>query len=184
MKAALKKNILIGIFSVAALLLLAAVGWFVYFKFQFTTYEDAQYKFTIEYPKNWQVIIHPKENVAVVFVRPKDTALDTIQENFNVTIQPLPEGMYSLGPFTATIKNQMAAVFGKRVLMKDGAIKIGWRDGHELIVDAPEPDHLKMINAWVLRSTQVCILTFLGDLNKYPQDALTIHEMIYSLQLQ
>jgi len=184
MDAALKKNILIGILAVLALLLLAAVGLFVYFKLQFTTYQDDQYHFSMEYPKTWQVIVHPKENVAVVFVRPKDTALDTVQENFNITVQDLPKGVYALDPFTAIIKNQMTAVFADKVHMTDAPIKIGWRDAHELMVDAPQPDHLKMVNAWVLRSTQAFILTFLGDLNKYPQDRLTIYEMIHSLQLQ
>jgi hypothetical protein len=41
-----------------------------------------------------------------------------------------------------------------------------------------------MVNAWVLRSNQAFILTFLGDMNKYAKDSLLVNEMIRSLQLQ
>ena len=51
-------------------------------------------------------------------------------------------------------------------------------------IEAPKPDHLKMVNAWVLRSNQAYILTFLGEMNKYAKDGPLVDEMIRSLQLQ
>src|SRR5579863_4738200 len=108
-----KKTILIVIASCAGFLLLLAAGWFVYFNAQFSVYQDDQYKFSIKYPKTWKVLIHPPQaNVAVIFLRPKDTALDTLQENFNVTIQPVQDDIFTLAAFSAKIKLQMTAVFG------------------------------------------------------------------------
>jgi len=181
----LKKKILIGIASAAGLVLLAAVGWFLYFHAQFSLYQDAQYKFSIKYPNSWKLIKHPQANVAVVFLRPKDTVMDTVQENFNVTIQPVPDTLLSLPVFSAKIKEQMAEMFGKNIqIIEDKPMRWDWRQGHKMIMQAPKPDHLIMVNAWVLRSDQAYILTFLGDMNKYTQDAPWVDEMIRSFELQ
>ena len=185
MEASLKKTILIGIAAAAGLLLLAAIGWFLYFNGQFRVYQDDQYKFSIRYPSTWRVIVHPKPNVAVVFLRPKDTALDTVQENFNVTVQPTPPDIFTLAAFSATVKNQMTAVFGKKInIVEDKPLHWGWREGHMMAVEAPQPDHLRMVNAWVLRADQSYILTYLGDMRKYGKDGLYVNEMIRSLKLQ
>jgi hypothetical protein len=185
MDASFKKKILISIALTAGLLLLAALGGLLYFNAQFGVYQDVRYKFSIKYPKTWRVIVHPQANVAVIFLRPKDTALDTIQENFNVTIQPLPEDIFTLAPFSARIKKQVTGVFGKSInIVEDKPLQWGWREGHEIALEAPEPDHLKMINAWVLFRNQAYILTFLGDMNKYAKDGPLVNEMIRSLQLQ
>lgn len=184
MEASLKKNILIGIASTAGVLLVAALGWFLYFNAQFSVYQDDQYKFSIKYPKTWKVVVHPQPNVAVVFLRPKDTALDSLQENFNVTIQPVSEEDRVLAVFSGNVKKQMTAVFGQYIhIVEDRPVHWGWREGHRMSIEAPTPDHLRMVNAWVLRSNQAYILTFLGDMNKYAQDSLQVNEMIHSLQL-
>jgi len=185
MEASTKKTILIVIASTAGLLLLAALGWLLYFNAQFSVYQDDQYKFSIKYPNAWKVMVHPQAGVAVIFVRPKDTALDTVQENFNVTIQPLPNDISTLAEFSARIIKQMTGVFGKSInIVEDKQLHWGWREGHKIAFNAPRPDHLKMVNAWVLKDNQAYILTFLGDMNKYGQDSLYINEMIRSLQLQ
>jgi hypothetical protein len=187
MKATLKKHILIGIFSVAALLLLAAGVYFLYFKAQFSVYQDDEYKFSIKYPKTWKVVIHPEPNVAVLFLRPKDTAMDKMQEDFNVTVQPLPEDILTLAAFSAAVKRQTTGVFKKSKLVEDKPLQWGWRQGHQMVLeDDPKSgiDHFALVNAWVLRSNQAYILTFLGDTDKYPQDKPLINEMISSLKLQ
>ena len=186
MQASLKKTILIVIASSAGFLLLLALGWYIYFNSLFTEYQDGHYKFSIKYPKTWKVMIHPYANVAVVFLRPKDTSLDVLQENFNVTIQQVPVETPDLASFNATVKNQMTAVFGKSInIIVDKPVQWDWRLGHEIVIEAPTPDHLKMVNAWVIRGGhQAYIMTFLGDMNKYTQDQLVVDAMIRSLELQ
>jgi len=185
MDASRKKIILIVIASIAGFLLIAALGIFLYFNSQFSVYQDDRYKFSIKYPSDWRVAIHPQATVAVVFLRPKDTALDTLQENFNVTVQPMPDDLYTLAAFSARIKLQMTAVFGKSInIIEDKPLQWGWHEGHEMVLEAPKPDHLVMVNAWVLFHNQAYILTYLGDMNKYAKDGLLVNEMIRSLQLQ
>ena len=123
--------------------------------------------------------------MAVIFIRPKDTPMDTMRENFNVTVQPVPVGFISLPAFSAKIKEQMTAVFGKSIqIVEEKPLQWGWRQGHEIVFKAPHPDHLVMVNAWLLRSDQAYILTYLGDMDKYAQDAPWVDEMIRSLHLQ
>jgi nitrogen fixation-related uncharacterized protein len=180
-----KKTILIVIASVAGFLLLAAIFWVLIFKGQFRQYQDDKYKFSIKFPSHWRVLVHPQANVAVVFVRPRDTALDTMSENFNVTVQSAPRGYLTISAFSAAVKRQMTGTFGKSLkVVEDKPIQWGWREGHEMVFEAAHPDHLKMVNAWVLRGDQVYILTFLGDMNKYDKDGIIVDEMIHSLQLQ
>ena len=80
------------------------------------------------------MVIHPQANVAVVFLRPKDTALDTMQENFNVTVQPVPDDILTLSVFSARIKKQMTAVFGKNInIVEDKPLQWGWREGYKMV---------------------------------------------------
>jgi len=184
MKASLKKNILIWVASSAGFLLLTALGLYVYFMLQFNVYQDDQYKFSIKYPKTWKVFIHPKKDVAVIFQRPKDTAFDPFFENFCVVVQPVPDDILTVQAYTATIKKQMLAVFkGNISVVEDKSIQWGWREGHIWSIVAPNPDHLRMDNAWVLRGSQAYLMAYLSDMNKYSQDALYVEEMFRSLQL-
>jgi hypothetical protein len=170
--------------SFAALFVLAC-GWLVYFNLQFSVYNDAQYKFSIRYPKTWKMIVHPRENVAVIFTRPKDTVMDKLQESFNVTVQPLPPEDTDLPSFSEAIKRQMTGVFGKSIdIVEDRSMQWDWHQGHEIVIEAPSPDHLVMVNAWVLSHGQSYILTFFGDLNKYANDLFQVNEMIRSFKLQ
>jgi len=79
----------------------------------------------------------------------------------------------------------MTAVFGKSInIVEDKPVQWSWREGHQISIEAPIPDHLKMVNAWVLRGDQSYILTFLGDMNKYKEDSFVVEEMIRSLELK
>jgi len=186
MKVSIKKIILITIVSVVSSFVLGTIGLLLYFKLQFSVYQDTQYKFSIMYPKTWKVIIHPKKYVAVIFLRPKDTELDVLQENFNVTVQPLPEGIVTLDEFSDRVKSQMIGVFGSHVrFVQYKQLSFGGRyHGYQMALEAPEPDNLKMVNAWTLRDNQSYILTFLGNIDKYAQDSFVVGTMIHSFRLR
>jgi hypothetical protein len=179
-----KKAILTTIAVAAAVLLVTALIWYLYFNSQFLAYQDNQYNFSIRYPKAWQVILHPARDVAVVFRRPKDTALDTFQDNFNVTVQGVTQADNTIGAFSSKVRQQMTAVFGKTIkIVEDRPVQFGWRQGHKMVIEAPDPDHLKMVNAWVLTGGKAYILTFIGDMNRYDDESAVINEMIRSLNL-
>ncbi len=173
------------LWSIPLILVLIALTYLLYLNTQFKVYQDDQYKFSIKYLKSWKMIVHPKPGVAVIFLRPKETALDPMQESFNVTVAPLPKDVFTLEEFSNKIKGQMISVFGSTVhFVEYRPLHWGWRRGIRMSIEAPKPDNLKMVNAWVLRDGQSYIMTFLGNINKYTQDRLIVKIMIGSFRLQ
>jgi len=61
----------------------------------------------------------------------------------------------------------MLGVFGKSIqIVEDKPLQWGWREGHMIAIDSPVPDHLKLVNAWVMRSNEAYIMTYFGDMKK------------------
>ena len=182
-----KKKTLIIIASCAGALLVCAFVWFLFFAGQFKTYYNPQYKFAIKYPGSWFQVKPPKggEAVAVIFVKPKDTALDKINENFNITVQAVPPHLASLQNYSDKIRQQMLAVFKKNIkIVEDKDIKLGGRLGHMINFEAATPDSIQLMTAWVMRKDQAYLLTFLGDMKKFKKNKLLIEEMLRSFELK
>src|SRR5690349_11656654 len=95
-----KRNILITVWSLAAVALLAAAGYFAYyFIYKFPVYENHQLKFSVRYPHEWKKMEGIK-GAAIVFVRPKQSALDIFEPNFSITIQEVPDKIATLSSFS------------------------------------------------------------------------------------
>jgi len=186
-KTSLIKKIFLGIVSIWGVLIFAVIVLAIYYYGLFTVYQDDQYKFSIRYPKTWQIIVHPKPTVAVVFLRPKDTAMDLLQENFSVTVQPLPNGVFTLDEFSDKLKAQMISVYGYRSnvnFVQYSPVNWDWHKGYEMSIEAPKPDNLKMVNAWTVYHNQAYILTYLGNIDKYYFDSVIVDAIIRSFRLQ
>ena len=180
-----KKKILTTVGVMAALIMAAGIVLIVYNAGQFADYQNSSYKFFVRYPKNWQVIESPQPGVAVVFLSPKETALDVFRENINITIQPVPDEIASIKTFSRTIIEQMTAVFKTNIkIIEDKPIAFGGRKGHRLVFEAPKPDNLKAVVAWTIRRDQAYILTFLTTIRKYPQSSSKVEEVLKSFQLK
>ncbi len=180
-----KKNILIAVGVMAALVMAAGIVLIVYHAVQFVDYQNSSYRFSVRYPKNWQVIESPQPGVAVVFLSPKETALDVFRENINITIQPVPDEIASIKTFSRTIVEQMTAVFKTNIkIIEDKPVVFGGRTGHRLVFEAPKPDNLKAVVVWTIRRDQAYILTFMTTMRKYPQSSSKVEEALKSFQLK
>lgn len=180
-----KKNILIAVGVAAALVMAAGIALIVYHAGQFADYQNSSYKFSVSYPSKWQVIESPQPGVAVVFLSPKETALDVFRENINITIQPVPDEIASIKTFSRTITEQMKAVFSANIeIIEDKPFTFGGRTGHRLVFEAPKPDNLKAVVVWAIRRDQAYILTFLTTIRKYPQSSPKVEEALKSFRLQ
>ena len=185
MKTQTTKNILIAVGAAALLVMITAAGWIVYNAIQFTDYNDPAYRFFVRYPAEWQVIKSPQAGVAVVFLSPKESALDVFRENINVTVQPVPDDIASIKTFSRTITEQMKAVFQTNInILEDRPFVFGGRTGHRMVFEAPQPDRLKAMVVWVIRKDQAYILTYITTLRKYPQSSSKVEEVIRSFQLK
>ena len=165
--------------------MLGATAWIVYNAIQFTDYQDPSYKFDLRYPTKWQVIKRPQAGVAVVFLSPKESAMDVFRENINVTVQPVPDDIASIKTFSYTITEQMKAVFQSNIkILEDKPFVFGGRAGHRMVFEAPKPDRLKALVVWTIRKGQAYILTFLTTIRKYPQSSTKVEEVLKSFQLR
>ena len=176
---------MIAVGVMAALVMAAGIVLIVDHAVQFAGYQNSSYRFSLRYPKNWQVIESPQPGVAVVFLSPKETALDVFRENINITIQPVPDEIASIKTFSRTIVEQMTAVFKTNIkIIEDKPVTFGSRTGHRLVFEAPKPDNLKAVVVWTIRRDQAYILTFMTTMRKYPQSSSKVEEALKSFQLK
>lgn len=185
MNTQVKKNILIAVGVMAALVMVAGAVLIVYNAGQFADYQNSSYRFFVRYPKNWQVIESPQPGVAVVFLSPKETALDVFRENINITVQSVPDEIASIKTFSRTIIEQMRAVFKTNIkIIEDKPVAFGGRTGHRLVFEAPKPDNLKAVVVWTIRRDQAYILTFMTIIRKYPKSSSKVEEVLKSFRLK
>ncbi len=186
MDAATKKNVLIGIAALAGVLLLAALGWFIFQASQFATYKDATYKFSIKYPKAWKMVAAPQPGAAVVFVSPKETALDTFQENVNISITPVPPEIATLKNFSDAILMQMKTVFNNLQVKESREIEIkGARKAARVVFVAEKPDKVHVLNIWTVKGgSSAYILTYMAASSRYEKYLPLVEEMIKSFEIK
>ena len=184
MKQETKSLILKILLGALAVVFLAAVGWFVYHLMQFKTYHDNQFKFSIKYPSSW-LMKEGHLGTAVTFVRPKQSGLDVFEPNANITVQEVPDEIATLSSFSATITKQMTAVFKTNIkIVEDKSYTFGNRQGHVLIIDAPNPQNLRAVFVWTIKGSMGYILTFISRLDQYPSLSPTLKEMIQSFEFK
>jgi hypothetical protein len=179
-----KRTTLIILWCFATAILIAgAVWWGVKFS-KTASYHNSQYGFSVQYPRQWQKMEH-YQGTAVAFIRPKQTALDIFQPNVNITIQEVPDQIATLSSFSSTITKQMNVVFKKNISIKeDKDVEFAKRKGHILIVDAPNPSHLKMLFVWTMKGDFAYLLTFMAQTTQYQELLPTINAMIKSFELK
>ncbi len=184
MKPETKKLILMAIWGTMAVVLLAAIAWFVYYLLEFKTFESRQHHFSITYPKDW-LKQEGYAGTVVTFARRKQTALSLFEPNANVTVQEVPDQIATLSSFSAVITKQMTAVFDKNMnIIEDKDFSFGNRLGHRLIVEAPKPQQLKAVFIWVLKGSSAYIFTYMCRMDQYNELLPTMNRMVKSFEFK
>lgn len=179
-----KKNTLIIVWSLAALVLAALLSWFGYQVMTYATHHDKQYKFSVTYPKAWKKM----ENfygAPVAFIRPKKTALDTFEVNVNISVQEVPDHLATMATFSETITQQMTAVFDKNiVVLEDKDIRFANRDGHMLKIESAKPNDAVMLFVWTMKGPFAYIFTFSAQRAQYKEEWSVVKKMMDSFELK
>ena len=185
MEPSTKKRLLIGMVVAAGVLLLAAVVWYLAFVGQFAAYQDGTYGFTIKYPRSWQKAVHPQPGAAVVFVSPKETALDAFQENVNIAVADVPPELATLKSFSAKILEQMTKVFKNIKVVESREVTFGGRRGYRVVFVADKPDAVTILNEWTIKGgDKSYILTYMAMTRQYKTYLPLVEEMIKSFHLK
>ena len=149
---------------------------------RFATYEEKGYGIKIKYPKDWA----RKENqvgTVVVFISPKENAIDPFQENFNIVVQDVATGM-DLKQYTATAILQMKTVFNNVILSDPAPVRVAGRDGMKLEYIVKAEFDLKVIHEWMLKDNHAYQLTFIADKDHFEQYWPTVQTMLNSFQVR
>ena len=178
-----KKIILISIAAVAGTLLLAALVFYVFFQSQFTVYQDTTHGFSVKYPKDWQKLVAPQPGAAVVFISPKETALDVFLENVNISIEPLPEGISNVQGLSEQIILQMTQVFGNMQITGKKAVTFGGRKGYAMVFAVEKPRAMRILNVLtVIGAKNAYVFTYMSMGNRYKTYLPLVTEMIRSFR--
>lgn len=184
MEQATKKKLLIGLAATAAVVLLAALIWLIIFNSQFRVYADRVDRFSIRYPSAWQMVPHPQAGASVVFVSPKETALDTFRENVNISIQDLPMEISSIKGLTDTILLQMTKVFPNIKVAQSLPVEFGGHKGNRVLFVADQPEKVRILTVWTVKgASKAYILTYMATGKAYPTYLPLVEEMIKSFRL-
>ena len=184
MQQATKKKLLLGLAAAGGMLLCAAVLWYFVFISQFSPYYDKTYGFDIQYPVGWQVIRSPNPKVAVVFLSPKENALDVFRENVNITIEDVPAQIANLKSFSDKIILQMTKVFKNVKVRESRPFMFGQRNGYRVVFTADKPDAITILNVWTIKSaSKAYILTYMAISRNYQQYLGLVDVMIRSFKL-
>ncbi len=180
----LKSNIFKWAAICSGILAVAAVGWWFYQNSLLSDYTGRNPSFHIKYPSGWQAMTKPQAGVVAAFVSPKENALDVLQENINITVEPVPDTLSTVASFSQMVTKQMTAVFKTNIkIVEDRPIQFGNRPGHQLVFEAPAPNKLKVLVCWTIKVDKVFILTFLTTMDKYPEQVLLLDRIIKSFEI-
>ncbi len=95
---------------------------------------------SIKYPTDWDIQEYI-QNTVVTFISPYDSEIDTVLENCNVVVEPIPPRTTNLDEYTELIKNQMNSVFKHYIEVKESkSIRFGGRRGHRYIYAGRSPE--------------------------------------------
>lgn len=181
MKQETKRIALVTLWCLAAVVLLVGVGWIGYYFYQFPTYHNNQYRLSVKYPRDWQKM-EQVGGVVVAFVRPKQTAMDIFEPNFNITVQEAPDKIATLTSFSETITKQMKAVFKKTInILEDKECTFANRRGHRLVLLA-SPDNIKAEFVWTIKGSLAYIFTFMAREKQFKELSPAIDAIVESFK--
>lgn len=151
----------------------------------YATYTNKKEGFSIKFPAYWKPIPRPAQGSVIAFVAPKDSELDYVQENVNVSIKVLAEEM-TMERLSKTIGAQITGTFGEQVDVTQAIpIRMGGRAGYRMTFagygkDIPNP--LLYVTAWTAVHEKVYVVTFVGLQKDYPLYEKKVNEIIKSFK--
>ncbi len=169
-------------------LILIAVVVFMYFsKNQFKTFETDAIR--ISYPASWEVKRNLPGGVIVGFVSPRETALDTFQENLTVIVQDLSLNPMSLRIYAQTAEMQIKGFFKEQIAVEfSGPVLVAGMTGHKLVYKGANPNaealNLKAVHIICMKGDLAYQLTFTALTTKFDKYEDVFNRMVSSFQLK
>ena len=153
----------------------------VFILMSWLNYNNANLKFSIKYPEGW--LKQPNTNI-VVFLSPKENAMDAFQENVNVIFQDLSKQPMSLEQYTELTKKQVIDNFGTSAIVVLKNATISGQQGKELIYNMNyQGKKLKVRQCWIIKGKAAYLLTYTAEPEQYNKYENTATEIIGSFKV-
>jgi hypothetical protein len=151
----------------------------------YATYTNKKEGFSIKFPAYWKPFPRPAEGSVIAFLAPKDSELDYVQENVNVSIKVLTAEM-TMERLSKVIASQITGTFGEQVDVTEMIpITLGGRKGYRMAFagygkNITNP--LLYVTAWIAIKEKVFIITFVGLQKDYPLYEKKVDQIIRSFK--
>jgi hypothetical protein len=179
-----KKIILVGLGILAGLIVVWAIGVWIFFLATFTTYHNEKDGVDISYPKTWTVKEYPATDVIVAFVSPKENALDTFSENVNLSTYDMSALPHSTEDYVKILVDQLLMIFSDFQLVQKLPFPVAGQNGYRMVLSMGT-DQVKMIvvYAFTIETTGYNIL-YIGTKERYARDQFLMDVMALSLKVR
>ena len=166
----------------------------------YATYTDRSSGIKIKFPAYWKVIDRPKGGALVVFLTPKESALDAFIENVNISIKDVSASPMTPPELSKEIIKQISGTLsGFMTVLESEPIMVAQRPGYRFVyvgdvskqnLSAIEAEYgkmdisnpLKYMFVWVQNSNRVYIITYVAPKNNFDKYSKQVNEMVKSFQ--
>jgi len=180
----MKKIILISLGALAGLIVLWAVGLWIFFLLTFKTYLNETDGIQISYPKTWVVKEHPATDVIVAFISPKDNALDTFAENVNVSTYDMSNLPHSTEQYAKIMIDQLTMLFADLQLTEKAIFPMAGQSGYRMVVKiVGEEAKTIVVYAFTIGTTGYNIL-YVGSDDRYLKERTMLDAMALSTRVK
>ncbi len=150
----------------------------------YSLYRNPGLGFQINFPAYWKAY-EPKSGAVVIFLSPKQSEIDQMQENVNISIKDLPETMTN-EHISELIINQVSKVFGEHIITSETyQITMGGQPGFRFTFYGTGdnvPVSVQYVTAWTMVGKRLYVFTFTGLKTDYPEYEKKVNKMIDSFR--
>lgn len=149
------------------------------------SYRHPTYQFSIKYPSNW-IKLENHEGAAVIFLSPKDSSVDSFQENVNVVVQDLTDNVMSLQKYTDTAIFQVKVVFKEGLQVIDAETRperLSGKPGYQFVYITKGKPSYKIKHVWTVEGNRAYQVTYTALANEYDSFIDKADKMIDSFRI-
>lgn len=172
------------IVSIASIVISIGFLLFWYSKTKLVAYTDPGGFFKIGYPQKW-TLVEGKDGANVIFLSPKESAVDHFQENVNIVIQDISRNPLDLAKYSEVAISQIRAVFKDAVTIVESTPTIvSTRPGYKLVYTGKgEVDEIKIMHIWVIKGNFAYQLTYSAVTTSFDRFLPKVEQMARSFKV-
>ena len=179
-----KKIILIGLGVLAGLIIVYALGLWIFFTVTFKAYSNEKDGIEVSYPKTWEVKEYPAEDVIVSFVAPKENALDTFAENVSFSTYDMSKMPHSTDDYAKIMIDQLLMLFEDLQLVEKSFFPVGGQNGYRMVLKiVGEEAKTIVVYAFTIDTMGYNVL-YVGANDRYIKERFLLDAMAMSLRVR